>query len=95
MKPKSVSKSSPGPDLPKELAQEIKKHINRLSQTEAHQAYLHVLRHLKCEETYHDSVLYRDALTGKELRVLEALMAKSNFEAKCLEQRFPQLRGKH
>ena len=93
MKPKGVTKSSTGPDLPRELAQKIKKQLTSLSQTEAHQAYLHVLRNLECEKTYHDRLLHKDALTGMELRVLEGLMAKSHFEAKCLEQRFPQFRG--
>ena len=93
MKPKSVSKSPAGPDLPKELVQEIKKQVNRLSQSEAHQAYLHVLRNLKSEEAYHDGDRYRDAFTGEELRVLEGLMVKSQFEAQCLEQRFPQFKS--
>ena len=93
MKPKSVSKSPTGPDLPKQLVQAITKQVNSLSQAEARQAYLHVLRNLKCEKTYHDGVLYRDAFTGEELRVLEGLIVKSQFEAQCLEQRFPQLRS--
>lgn len=89
MKPKRVSKSATGPDLPRELAQKIKKQVSSLSQTEARQAYLHVLRNLKFEDAYHD------ALTGKELRVLEGLIVKAHFEAKCLEQRFPQFKGSY
>ena len=94
MKPKSVSKSTTGPDLPKQLVQEIKKQVKSLSQAEAHQAYLHVLRNLECEQAYRDGDLYKDAFTGMELRVLEGLMVKSQFEAQCLEQRFPQLRSR-